>query len=107
MGLIQKIWSRKIQRPILAVLGANDYADNAAPSNDGWFFSDFFPASPLLKPVAEDQRWLFLMCRAKGFSQKNGSYVQGNPLTDNRKIVLDASMLTEVADIEYVPKKKI
>jgi len=91
---------------ILAVCGTNDYAGNAAPHEDGWFFSDFFMLHHLLKPVTEDQTWLTCV-KPDILVKKHSRYVQGNPKTDDRRVVLDQDMLPDVADVTYVDEKNL
>jgi hypothetical protein len=91
---------------ILAVCGTNDYAGNAAPNEDGWFFSDFFMLHHLLKPVMEDQTWLTCV-KPDILVKKYSRYVQGNPKTDDRRVVLDRDMLPDVADVTYVDEKNL
>ncbi|MCJ1471655.1 hypothetical protein MMC13_000295 [Lambiella insularis] len=83
---------------VIAVCGPNDFADNASPEHDGWFFSDFFLFHHLLKGTASKQIWMTCV-KPETLVAKYKEYAHGNPRS-TRKIVLDAKMLSETQDID-------
>ncbi|MCJ1407088.1 hypothetical protein MMC19_001158 [Ptychographa xylographoides] len=90
---------------IVAVCGPNDFKDNASPTNDGWFFSDFFLFYHLLKGTASKQIWMTCV-KPEILVNKYKEYVHGNPRLI-RKVVLDAEMVAETQNIDVYPGKDL
>ena len=82
---------------VIAVCGPNDYADNASPDKDGWFFSDFYLFHHLLQGTAQQQYWLTCVDPAT-LVKKYRQFVHGDPRGE-RRIVLEESMLQQVKDV--------
>lgn len=82
---------------ILAVLGTHDVINAASPANDGWFVSDFYYLHHLFRTVAkpEHQRWMTCL-RPPYLVKKYKEFVHGDPLTDDRRVVLDSLLLDSV-----------
>jgi hypothetical protein len=100
---------------IVAVCGINDgpantsTQGNAGPQNDGWFFSDFYLFHHLFKEVANDQVWLTCV-QPEHAVARYGQYVHGNPNAlggDERRIVLDKTMLGELSNVRTVAPKDL
>ena len=83
---------------IIAVCGPNDHGNNASPSADGWYFSDFYLFHHLLRGTAKTQYWLASQGPGE-LVRKYKEYAHGNPATNDRRIVLDESMLADVEDV--------
>ena len=83
---------------IIAVCGPNDFEGNAAPDKDGWFFSDFYLFHHLMRSTSKQQYWLTCV-RPHDLVKKYKEYAHGNPKSDQRRIVLDQSMMVELGDI--------
>lgn len=93
---------------IVAVRGVTDFNNQASPTLDGWFFSDFYLFYHLLSPRvvgSSNQVWLtseepsFLVTKYK-------EYVHGDPRHD-RRVVLDQDVLKRIQDagnIRVVPR---
>src|SRR6266536_3626610 len=76
---------------IIAVCGVTDIDDQAAPAEDGWFFSDFFAFHTLFYGHGSSQVW----CSSEQPSdllQKYGQYLHGNPYSD-RRVVLNERLV--------------
>ncbi|MCJ1410049.1 hypothetical protein MMC19_004134 [Ptychographa xylographoides] len=86
---------------IVVVCGPNDFGDNAAPSKDGWLVSKFYMFHHLFRDTATEQHWLTCL-DPRDLVEKYKEYVHGNPTTEDRKVVLDNSMLAEVMDVLVV-----
>ena len=89
---------------IIAVCGANDYMNNAAPGRDGRFFSDFYLFHHLLRGTAEQQTWLTCV-DPKYLINKYGEYAHGDQHPGERRIVLGERMLDELRDVNVVESK--
>ena len=83
---------------IIAVCGPNDFEGNAAPDKDGWFFSDFYLFHHLMRSTSKQQYWLTCV-HPHDLVKKYKEYAHGNPKSDQRRIVLDQSMMVELGDI--------
>lgn len=83
---------------IIAVCGPNDYMKNASPKADGWFFSDFFLFHHLFRGTAKQQHWMTCV-NPRNIIEKYGELAQGDPKSNERRIVLDKSMIDEVKDV--------
>lgn len=83
---------------IIAVCGPNDYHDNASPEADGWFFSDFYLFHHLFRGTTKEQHWLTCVL-PKELVNRYEEFAYGNPGSDDRRVVLDKSMLNELEDI--------
>jgi hypothetical protein len=91
---------------IVALLGIPDLGDAAAPSNDGWFVSDFYLMNALFEGIGKSQMWL-TACEPSELVDKYGPYLHGNPYA-NQKIVLDSTQLPHdvctVSNVDLLPK---
>ncbi|KAI9842193.1 MAG: hypothetical protein M1837_007406 [Sclerophora amabilis] len=70
---------------ILAVVGPPEF--DAAPADDGWFFSDFFLANHLFRGLGKSQRWMTCV-DPQTLIDGYGEYVFGSPY-EERRVVLD------------------
>lgn len=84
---------------VIGVCGPNDYKNNASPLADGWLFSDFYLFHHLFYGTAMEQHWLTCVS-PKELVNKYQEFTHGNPRSDNRRVVLDKSMLNEVDDVK-------
>ncbi|KAL8902802.1 MAG: hypothetical protein Q9207_004375 [Kuettlingeria erythrocarpa] len=78
---------------ILAVCGITDCEDDADPSNDGWFLSDFYAFNFLLRNEGAAQSWMTTENPSQ-LIEKYHEYLHGSQL-QTRKAVLDNDILTE------------
>lgn len=83
---------------ILAVVGSNDFRNNAAPDVDGWFFSDFYLLKHFLQPLSNTQTWLTCV-DPKALVQKYGPYMHGNPHGLKRRVVLDSDIAENMQNL--------
>lgn len=103
-GLIGKTFSAQCPPAIVsgtrivAVVGPNDFRDNASPEADGWFFSDFFLFHHLLKGISRNQVWLTCV-NPSTLVNKYSHFVHGNA---ERRVVLDKDMLSELGNVRVV-----
>jgi hypothetical protein len=72
-----------LRSKIIAVVGTSE--ENASPTDDGWFLSDFYLFHHLLGDVAKDQVWLTCVKPAV-LVEKYKEYAHGNPETGERKV---------------------
>ncbi|KAG5209995.1 hypothetical protein GTR04_5422 [Trichophyton interdigitale] len=92
---------------ILAVCGISDAFDDAAsPTQDGWFYSDFFAFHTLLHGQGASQTWC-CSDQPSALLQKYGPYLHGNPYTQ-RRVVLNQHLLeTELDDVRVIPSSTL
>jgi hypothetical protein len=72
---------------IVAVCGPTDFENQACPTEDGWFFSDFYLFHRLFQGLGTSQHWITSE-EPKDLLRKYHEYLHGNP-RQTRKIVLD------------------
>lgn len=113
---------------VVAVCGVTDDDNEASPSNDGWFFSDFYLFHHLMSPMrqtpnssvivtrtniiadirTEAQFWLTTEAPEK-LVEKYGEYAHGDPRKE-RKVVLDKHTLEPIklaGNIRVVPREAL
>lgn len=83
---------------IIAVCGPNDYLGNANPHGDGWLFSDFYLFHHLFRGTAKKQYWLTCVS-PRDLVQRYKEFIHGDPRTNDRRVVLDRTFVTEVQDV--------
>ena len=83
---------------IVAICGPTDDNDNASPDADGWIFSDFYLFHHLFRGTAKEQHWLSCVS-SEELLRSYQEFAHGNPGSDDRRVVLDRSMLGEVDDV--------
>ena len=91
---------------VIAVCGPNDYLDNASPTCDGWFFSDFFLFHHMLQGTAREQHWMTCV-NPMQLIKKYKEFSHGDPRTSNRRVVLDESMMAAVEDVLVFKEKDL
>lgn len=98
---------------IVGICGISDWNEendpklpgNAAPNREGWHFADFYLFHHMLQEVASDQVWLTCVSPESAV-EKYGRYVYGDftpKKIEDRRVVLDESMLGELNDVQTVP----
>ncbi|KAK2764096.1 hypothetical protein FQN53_007094 [Emmonsiellopsis sp. PD_33] len=91
---------------IIAICGATDEDDRAAPDEDGWLFSDFFLFHTLLYRRAARQSWITSE-DPNVLVARYGEYVHvGRDSDSSRRVVLSEYHLeSELRDITVIPWK--
>ena len=76
---------------LLGVCGVPE--EDADPTDDGWFLSDFYAFNFLLHGLGSAQEWL-ACAQPATLLEKYGEYLHGNPFSE-RKVVLSHKLLEE------------
>lgn len=83
---------------IIAVCGPNDYMSNAALTQDGWFFSDFYLFHHPFKDTATRQYWLTCVSPNE-LVHKYKELAHGDPRSSGRRVVWEERMKNDVKDV--------
>ncbi|KAL8847472.1 MAG: hypothetical protein Q9221_007498 [Calogaya cf. arnoldii] len=82
---------------IVAVCGIRQ--DQAAPSDDGWFLSDFFAFHHLFTGLTTNQVWMHCL-NLRQLVQQHKPYLHGSPYKP-RKIVMDDTIIKHAKDLVH------
>ncbi|KAL2829269.1 hypothetical protein BDW59DRAFT_142411 [Aspergillus cavernicola] len=93
---------------VLALLGTTDIGDDASPSEDGWFMSDFYLFHYLLSPAfPRPPNQIWLTCEdPETLVAKYHEYLHGDSKGD-RRAVLDSQRLPDILEagnLRVVPR---
>lgn len=91
---------------IIAVCGANDINNNAAPDADGFFFSDFYLFHHLFRGTAKNQYWMTCV-KPQDLIKKYKEFVHGDPRSHDRRVVLDETFAEDVRDVLVFPPEDL
>lgn len=74
--------------------------------NSNWLISDFFLFHHLFRDTAKEQHWM-MYTKPADLIKIYDHYAHGDPRSAERRVVLDESMLDDVADVLVLPGEKL